>query len=151
MTRRTFAAAVAVVAALALPAGAASTTTIDADDNVFKPVTATVNVGDTVTWRNTGESPHEVTASAFKSGNIDKGGSWSWKATTAGTYDYVCRYHEAAGMKGTLVVKAAATTAKTDTTSDHPKTGGDRLPLGLLLVGIACAAGLSLRYGWRTR
>ena len=137
----------AVALALASPAGAASTTTVDAADNVFKPAAATVAVGDTVTWRNTGQSPHEVTASAFSSGNVAPGASWSWKATKAGTFSYVCRYHESAGMKGTLTVRAASA----GSTAGHPKTGGDTVPLGLLVVGVACAAGLSLRYGWRTR
>ncbi len=149
MTRRPFYLA-AVVLALASPAGAASTTTIEAADNVFKPVNATVSVGDTVVWKNTGESPHEVTASAFSSGNIAKGASWSWRASKAGTFSYVCRYHEAAGMKGTLVVKAAAA-AGAAPAAGHPKTGGSSLPLGLLVIGVAAAGGLSLRYGWRTR
>jgi plastocyanin len=150
MTRRTFAAAVGAVAVLVSPAVAAGTTTIEADDNVFKPATATVSVGDTVTWRNTGDSAHEVTASAFKSGNLDKGATYSWKATAAGTYSYVCRYHESVGMRGTLVVRAASTGAA-QPASGHPKTGGDTLPLGLLVVGVAAIVGLSLRFGWRTR
>ena len=124
----------------ALPQAA---TTVEAVDNAFKPKTVTVSAGDTVTWRNTGSSAHEVTSSAFKSGNLDPGKSYSWTAK-AGTYSYVCRYHESAGMTGTLVVRAAAA-------SGHPNTGGDRMALGLLLVGASAIAGMSLRYGWRTR
>lgn len=148
MTRRTLALAAVTFLAMAAPATAA-TTTVSMVENAFKPRTATVAVGDTVTWKNDGANPHEVTATAFKSGNVDPGKSYSWTATAAGTYDYVCRYHESLDMKGTLVVRAASTGAAP--TTGHPNTGGDKVLLGLLIVGVAGVAGLSLRYGWRTR
>jgi plastocyanin len=144
--RRMFAMAGAALAVSALPAFAA-TTTIDAADNEFKPKSATVTVGDTVTWKNTGQSAHEVTASAFKSGNLDAGESYSWTATAAGTYSYVCRYHESIGMTGTLTVRAASG----DVTAAHPNTGGDRMALGLLVLGFCAIAGATLKYGWRVR
>jgi plastocyanin len=142
--RRTIAMAGAVLAVSALPAFAA-TTTVDAVDNEFKPKTATVSVGDTVTWKNAGSAPHEVTSPAFQSGNLDAGESYSWTATKAGTYSYVCRYHESVGMTGTLTVRAAGATA------GHPDTGGDRMALGLLVLGFCAIAGTTLRYGWRVR
>jgi plastocyanin len=129
------------VLALLLVAPAATTTTVDAVDNAFRPATATVSVGDTVTWRNTGKSPHEVSGAAFSSGNLDPGKSFSWTATKAGTFTYVCRYHQSIGMKGTVVVQATS----------HPKTGGDDVALGLLVLGAAAVAGLTLRYGWSAR
>lgn len=144
MTRPTLALAACALLLSALPA-AAATATISMVENEFKPATKTVAVGDTVTWTNDGSSAHEVTASAFKSGNVDPGKSYSWKATTAGTYSYVCRYHESLNMKGTLVVRAAGTS------TGLPDTGGDTLLLGLVIVGVAGVMGLSLRYGWRTR
>ena len=147
MTRRTFALAAVTFLAVAAPATAA-TTTVSMVENAFEPRTMTVAVGDTVTWRNDGSSAHEVTATAFKSGNVDPGKSYSWTATAAGTYDYVCRYHESLDMKGTLVVRAASTGGAAP---GHPDTGGDKVLLGLLIVGVAGVAGLSLRYGWRTR
>ena len=131
--------AFAVVVA-ATPVNAA-TATVQAVDNAFRPATKTVAVGDTVTWTNAGSSAHEVTAGAFKSGNLDPGKSYSWKATKAGTYSYVCRYHESLGMKGTLVVSA----------SGLPKTGGDKVALGLLVLGATAVAGVTMRLGWRTR
>ena len=138
--RRTFALAGVALGLAALPASA-TTTTVEAADNAFRPRTATVDAGDTVTWRNTGQLAHEVTAPAFASGNIAPGASWSWTAK-AGTYSYVCRYHEALDMKGTLVVRASGA---------HPGTGGDRVALGFLLLGVAAVAGTSLRLGWRLR
>ena len=127
---------------LPLAAAPSATTTIQAVDNAFSPKTVTVSVGDRVTWRNAGQAPHEVRSSAFSSGNMNAGATWSWTATRAGTFSYVCSYHQSAGMTGTLVVRASAT---------HPNTGGDRVALGLLLVGVSALAGASLRYGWRAR
>lgn len=138
-----------VLLAFAAPASAASTT-VSMVENAFKPATTSVSVGDTVTWKNDGQSAHEVSSSAFSSGNIDSGKSWSWTATKAGTFSYVCRYHEAQGMKGTLVVRAAGAAAPAPATG-HPNTGGDDAALGLLLLGATATAGLGLRYGWRTR
>jgi LPXTG-motif cell wall-anchored protein len=140
MTRRTYPLAVVAVLLAALPARAA-TATVEAVDNAFRPATATVSVGDTVTWHNSGTSPHNVKSSAFASGNLDPGGTYSWRAAKPGTYAYVCTYHQSAGMKGTLVVRA----------SGLPKTGGDDVALGLLVLGAAAAAGVTLRYGWRLR
>jgi plastocyanin len=140
--RRTCALAGVALVLAAVPA-AASATTVEARDNVFAPRSATVSVGDTVTWKNAGDTAHEVTASAFASGNLAPGASWSWTATKAGTFSYVCRYHESLGMTGTVVVRAASTS--------HPKTGGDRVALGLLALGASAVAGMSLRYGWSLR
>ena len=114
---------------------------VTARDNAFAPGTVTVSVGETVTWNNAGTNAHEVYSTAFGSGPITAGGSWSWRPTKAGTYTYVCRYHESLGMRGTLVVRA----------SGLPKTGGDHVAVGLLVLGAAAVAGLSLRYGWRLR
>lgn len=142
--RWTIAMAGAALAVSAWPAFAA-TATIDAADNEFRPKSATVAVGDTVTWKNTGQAPHEVTSPAFESGNLDAGESYSWKAA-AGTYSYVCQYHESVGMTGTLTVRAAS-----GTTAGHPNTGGDRMALGLLVLGFCAIAGATLKYGWRVR
>ncbi|HEV2890718.1 MAG TPA: cupredoxin domain-containing protein [Frankiaceae bacterium] len=154
MRRRTLA-VVAASAFAAIPAATparAASTAVSMVDNAFKPRTATVTVGDTVTWRNDGSSAHEVTADAFKSGNVDPGKTFSWTATKAGTYSYVCRYHESLDMKGTLVVRAAGSSAAPAAPpTGHPNTGGDDVALGLLILGGAAALGLSLRYGWRTR
>ena len=127
---------------VATPAQAA--TSIEAVDNAFRPKTATVSVGDTVTWRNAGSAPHEVKSSAFSSGNLNPGKTYSWTASKAGTYSYVCSYHQAQGMTGTLVVRAASAVG-------HLNTGGDDVAFGLLLLGVSVLAGLLLRYGWRVR
>ena len=67
-----------------------------------------MSVGDTVTWTNTDDSPHTVTAEggAFDSGNMDPGAIFSFTFTQPGTYTYRCDYHS--DMQATIVVQAAA-------------------------------------------
>jgi len=48
-----------------------------------------------VTWTNVDDSPHTVTGStAFDSGNLDPGQTFSFTFTEAGTFGYVCNYHD---------------------------------------------------------
>ncbi|NGO15496.1 cupredoxin family copper-binding protein [Streptomyces sp. HC44] len=56
-----------------------------------------VKVGETVQWTNHDEAPHTVTTTKgpkkFDSGTLEKGDSWSYTFTTAGTYEYYCAVH----------------------------------------------------------
>jgi plastocyanin len=74
-------------------------------DRSYSPQTVTINVGDTVTWVNEDAPQHDVVADngEFKSGLFDKGGTFSFTFTTAGTYPYHCSIHP--GMVGTVVVQ----------------------------------------------
>ncbi len=72
----------------------------------YQPDTITVNVGETVEWKNADIVPHTATAAdgkAFDSGSIAKGASWSFRAAKRGTYDYLCTLHP--NMKARLVVQ----------------------------------------------
>jgi plastocyanin len=93
-------------AALAIPALAASKTTIDLGDNFFKPKTATVAKGTTVTWDWTGKAPHNVSVVSgpekFRS-SVQTSGTYVHKMTKAGTYKIVCTIHP--GMDLTLKVR----------------------------------------------
>lgn len=71
-------------------------------DFAFKPQTLTVQAGDTVVFQNDDDVAHNVTADAFKSGDIAGGKSWSYTFLKPGTYAYVCTYHP--GMQGTITV-----------------------------------------------
>jgi plastocyanin len=88
----------------------------------FEPDTLTVKVGDTVTWRNTSDLIHTVTADPTKthnpshvalpdgaapwdSGNLKHGDAWSHRFDVAGQYRYFCIPHDVAGMVGTVVVE----------------------------------------------
>jgi len=83
------------------------------EPNCFVPSTVTIEVGDTVTWDNTDIAAHTATggnptdgpSGVFDSSLIMAGGSYSYTADTAGTFDYFCMVHP--WMEGTLIVEAA--------------------------------------------
>ena len=73
----------------------------------FSPATITVSVGTTVTWKNNDGIAHTSTSATgvWNTGNIPAGGSSVTTFRTAGTFPYVCTYHAAMGMKGTVIVQ----------------------------------------------
>jgi predicted lipoprotein with Yx(FWY)xxD motif/plastocyanin len=73
-------------------------------DFSFSPGAITVPVGASVTWTNTGQRPHTVTADdgAFGSGTLAPGATYQQTFATAGTYTYHCAIH--ASMVGTVTV-----------------------------------------------
>jgi plastocyanin len=95
-----------VAAAFAIPAMAASKTTIKLGDNFFKPDNTTVKKGTTVTWDWTGKAPHNVTVvsgpTKFHS-KVQRSGTYTQKLSKAGTYKIVCTIHP--GMDLTLKVR----------------------------------------------
>jgi plastocyanin len=73
----------------------ATVITINGDNsNVpqFDPTPASVYVGGLVKWTNNDKKDRSVVAinpaNAFRSPDIPPGGSYTWRATAAGTYDY---------------------------------------------------------------
>ena len=68
----------------------------------------TVNVGDTVTWHNSGQAPHTATANdgSFDTGTVNSGGSASHTFNSPGTFSYICTIHP--NMKGTVRVLSAS-------------------------------------------
>ena len=95
-----------------LPAEAADQS-VSVSSDVFSPASVTVNVGDTVTWTNTG-GRHNV---HFEDGFVDPDpastSTWTAQRTfdTVGTFDYYCDVHRDEGMAGTVTVLAAGTIA----------------------------------------
>jgi plastocyanin len=87
----------------------------------FVPEKVSVKVGQTVEWKNTGRTIHDVTskagpmvkadqvavpagAQAFDSGFLAPGKSFSYTFTVPGTYRYICIPHQADGMMGEVEV-----------------------------------------------
>lgn len=72
-------------------------------DIKFVPKQISVDVGDTVTWRNEDSVAHNAIADdgSFESGNFSEGETFSATISEAGTIPYVCTLHS--GMKGTIV------------------------------------------------
>jgi plastocyanin len=79
-------------AASSAPAVGNTTVTID-DKNGFTPSTLTINVGQTVTWTNSGANVHTTTSNpgyvgAWDSGGLNKGQSFAKTFMQPGTYGY---------------------------------------------------------------
>ena len=87
----------------------------------FAPDVVNISVGDTVHWTNPAFVTHTVSfdpalaatagnvalpagVTPFGSGDIEEDQSYSHTFTVKGTYKYVCKYHEAMGMVGTVIV-----------------------------------------------
>jgi plastocyanin len=73
---------------------------------MYNPMTIHAKVGQTVTWTNEDDAPHNVTyASGPKfasSPTFFHGQSWTLKLTKAGVIRYRCTIHP--GMHGTIIV-----------------------------------------------
>jgi plastocyanin len=79
--------------------------TVSIKGGKFNPAAVTIKAGDTVTWVNGDDKDHTVQAAdgSFNSGNIEKGGSYSFTFKKAGRYGYSCGLHPR--MRGTVVVQ----------------------------------------------
>ncbi len=95
---------------------------VEMTDNRFEPERASVQVGQTVRWRNSSSRIHTVTADPqlaanpqnielpegaerFHSGDIAPEEEFTRQLDVPGTYRYVCVPHEMEGMVGTLTVE----------------------------------------------
>ena len=87
------------------PGGGGTSVTIE--NFAYVPPALTVAAGATVTWTNSDDAPHTVTAddgSSFDSNLLGHGGTFQLPAPAPGTYAYHCAVHPF--MKGTLTVTA---------------------------------------------
>ena len=131
----------AATAADTVAKSALATVNVAMGDNTFTPAQVTVNVGDTVVWTNTGRNPHDVTAdngAFFSDRRMMNGQSFSYVATTAGTFAYQCTIHR--GMVATLIVQGAAPGAA-------PRTGGGGMAGAVLQQWQQLAAVLAIVVG----
>lgn len=110
--------AFAMVAALALPAGAADFF-VDIADFAYIPNDITIEVGDTVYWTNLDTARHTVTSGTectsddqFDSGDLSGGDEWSYTFESAGEFPYFCLYH-CQTMEGIVRVEAPTPATKT--------------------------------------
>jgi cytochrome c oxidase subunit II len=79
----------------------------ETDGLTFQPLSATVKVGDVVQWTNDGIAIHSVTFDNQQVPSLDSqngGEKFEVKFLKAGTYHYICTFHVAAGMQGTITV-----------------------------------------------
>jgi plastocyanin len=88
----------------------------------YEPAVVTIKVGETVEWKNVGNSVHHASsdpstavnpaevsnppgAKPFDSGFLQPGQSFTYTFTVPGTYKYICAPHETSGMLGEVVVR----------------------------------------------
>jgi plastocyanin len=73
----------------------------------FSPASETISVGDSVTWTNTDQAPHNVTTTSgpvsIQSPTLNTGQSWSYTFRAPGSYSYICSIHP--DMRATLLVQ----------------------------------------------
>jgi plastocyanin len=77
------------------------------DELKFVPASATAKVGDVIQWKNEGTALHNVVFDnqlVPSSDPMNQGDTFEVKFTQAGTYTYVCKFHEAQNMRGTITV-----------------------------------------------
>ena len=89
--KRLFMLPIAVLAAILVAVAAgASTQTVQVTKNGFTPQSATVNVGDTVTWHNADTADHQVVADdgSFASPVLHADQTYSHTFNSAGTTKY---------------------------------------------------------------
>lgn len=87
-----------------MAARAAAPHTVVIDGTQYQPAAITVKKGETVTFVNRDPFPHTVTsAGKFDSREIAANAKWSYRATTAGEFPFICTLHP--NMKGTLKVE----------------------------------------------
>lgn len=105
-----FVAVSTLMAALLLPPAAASsaevvtaaTVSVSMGDDFFSPQSLNIATGDTVVWTNNGDDDHTATSDTFHSGSMGPGDTFQRTFDTAGTYAYVCAFHD--DMTGTVTV-----------------------------------------------
>ncbi|MFF0017249.1 plastocyanin/azurin family copper-binding protein [Streptomyces sp. NPDC005374] len=106
------AAALALLTVWLLPSGQASAAgySVAMKGYAFSPASLSVPAGSTVTWTNYDTAPHDVKTTSgplsIHSPMLNKGQSWSFTFTTAGSYGYVCTVHP--DMTAGITVRAAA-------------------------------------------
>ena len=84
----------------------ATTKNISIVGMTYSPASLTVAKGTMIKWTNTDSSPHTVTSNdgtSFDSGNMNNGGTFTYTANVAGTFDYHCTIHGLM-MSGILIV-----------------------------------------------
>jgi hypothetical protein len=135
----------------------------------FSPASVTVNVGDTVTWTNRDNAPHNATADdgSFSTPNINDGQSASHRFTQPGTFSYICTIHP--NMHGTIRVVSSSsggggnngTSARSGSSGSSNSSGssqseasavaspnaagnGNTLPMTGMAVGALALVGLAL-------
>ena len=116
-------AAFAIAIGALLPSAAFATSqTVVIQSFSFLPQTATISVGESITWLNTDPLNHTATSDdpgGFNTGVIPATGNKTVSFAVAGSYAYHCSIHPT--MKGTIVVLGATATPPPPTPPPTPR------------------------------
>jgi plastocyanin len=128
MRKLILALAAVLTLAVAGPAGAAVTKTINIYGSAFSPKSATITQGDTITWVNKDNANHQVLADKgqFVSPILRPGRRYSFTFNAAGTYTYKDELNRK--LAGTITVKGLPPTL-TFTASSQYVVYGDKVTL----------------------
>jgi plastocyanin len=73
----------------------------------FSPMETVIHAGETVEWRNTSTTEHDVAGrggESFDSGTMSVGERFRWTFAKPGRYPYICSLHAGLGMTGVVTV-----------------------------------------------
>jgi amicyanin len=89
----------------------AATQHVAMENYAYSQSALTIQVGDTVTWTNHDQAPHDVVTTSgpasLQSPMLAQGESWSFTFTVPGTYSYYCSVHP--DMRAQVIVQPAET------------------------------------------
>jgi plastocyanin len=117
-------------------------------DVAYQPRSILAQAGDTVTWTNTGSTPHTVTADdgSVDSGPLAPGASFSQSFPTAGLFTYHCTIHPQ--MTGAVTFTRAPDLRGGTPVHQVPRTGtGTLVPGEPVSMAIALVAATALATG----
>jgi plastocyanin len=80
---------------------------VEMSARAFAPPELVIHAGDTVEWRNSSDTVHDVASrggESFDSGAMAAGERYRRRFPTAGRFPYICSLHAEQGMKGVIVV-----------------------------------------------
>lgn len=137
----------------------AASATVTMGDLFFSPASVTIAVGDTVTWHNTGQAPHNATGDggSFSTPTLNNGQSASHTFSSPGTFSYICTIHPQ--MKGTIRVVSSSGSGGSGGSAGSSSSGtsesaavaspdaagtSSTLPMTGMAVGALALAGLAL-------
>jgi plastocyanin len=102
-----------VLAVFAQGNALAATKTVDMQNFMFSPKTASIAAGGTIHWTNNSGSVHTSTGDTplalWDSATVNNGSSFDFVFTAGGKYPYHCTFHVGLGMTGTVSVTIRAT------------------------------------------
>ncbi len=128
--------------------------------NFFSPDKLTIQVGDTVTFENVQDEPHQVMFISVPKGvdemimstmHEKKGDKFTYTFTVPGTYKFHCHPHEALGMDGVLIVGQPSKASETKNVDHHKLAkkleNGDATPVsgGVVATGKVVSADAAKR------